>query len=334
MENKYQYYVAEKGFDNILNAGVVRKDNETILDAIGFIPLHFNNADATSAVAGIARFLKLLQFFFSINKKSLVVFHFPLLATIYKWLLIVLKWRGIHTAAIIIDIDGLRDKDILLLNKEMKLLGHFKYIVAHNAAMKEWLLQYLPGATIFTIDLFDYPINGAPPHREYSNTVCFAGTIPKATFAYSLKQTQQLRFNVYGDGYNAAMNAKESFCYKGVFKPVLLPAKLEGSFGLVWDGASIDVCEEYLKYNNPHKLSLYLAAGLPVIVWEQSAVANFVKEKNIGITINELFEIEEKIKSMSVAEYDVMQQNVLMIGKQIRKGFYLDRVFGQIDKAL
>jgi hypothetical protein len=334
LKNKRQYYVAEKGFDNIFNAGVLRKDNETILDAIGFIPLHFNNADTTSAVTVIARFLKLLQFFFSINKKGLVVFHFPLLATIYKWLLIVLKWRGIHTAAIIIDIDGLRDKDILLLNKEIKLLGYFKYIVAHNAAMKEWLLEYLPGATIFTIDLFDYPINEEPPHREYSATVCFAGTIAKATFTYSLKQTQQLHFNVYGDGYDAAINVTNGFCYKGIFKPALLPGKLEGSFGLVWDGNSIDACEEYLKYNNPHKFSLYLAAGLPVIVWEQSAVANLVKEKNIGITINELFEIEEKIKAMSVAEYDVMQQNVLMVGKQIRNGFYLNRVFGQIDKAL
>ena len=193
--------------------------------------------------------------------------------------------------------------------------------------MKALLLQYLPGASIYTIELFDYPIYGEPPCREYSGTVCFAGTITKATFAYSLKQTANLHFNVYGDGYDAASNATNGFCYKGIFKPALLPAKLEGSFGLVWDGNAIDTCEEYLKYNNPHKLSLYLAAGLPVIVWGQSAVAYLVKEKNIGITINELSEIEEKIKAVNEAAYKMMQQNVLITGKQIRNGFYLNQVF-------
>ena len=327
MKNKHSYYIAEKGFDHLFNAGVVRKHDEAIMDSMGFTALRFSNANNKSAFTGIARFLKLLQFVFSINKKSLVVFHFPLLATIYKWLLKLLKWRGIHTAAIIIDVDGLRDKDIPLLNKEIKLLGYFNYVVAHNAAMKKWLLQYLPGASIYTIELFDYPINDDPPLREYSSTVCFAGSISKATFVYHLKQTANLHFNVYGDGYDAARNVTNCFCYKGVFKPALLPATLEGSFGLVWDGHSTHTCDEYLQYNNPHKLSLYLAAGLPVIVWEQSAVAKFVKQKNIGITINELNEIEEKIKAMSVAEYDVMQQNVLMIGKQIRRGFYLNQVF-------
>ena len=327
MKNKHSYYVAEKGFDNIFNAGVVRKHDETIMDLMGSTPLHFSNADNKSAVAGIARFFKLLQFVFIINKKSLVVFHFPLLATIYKWLLRLLKWRGIYTAAIIIDIDGLRDKDISLLNKEIKLLSHFNCIVSHNAAMKKWLLPYLPGASIYSIELFDYPINGEPPSREYSPTICFAGTIAKATFAYQLKQTANLHFNVYGDGYDAARNTTNGFCYKGVFKPALLPATLEGSFGLVWDGHSTHTCDEYLQYNNPHKLSLYLAAGLPVIVWEQSAVANLVKEKKIGIAINELSEIEEKIKAISEEEYSLIQQNVLLIGKQIRRGFYLNQVF-------
>ncbi len=327
MKKEHLYYVAEKGFDNLFNAGVVRKDNEAILDSIGFKALHFGTAGKKSLGAGISRFFKLLQFFFQINKDSLVVFHFPVNASIYKWLLTILNWRGIATVAIIIDIDGLRDKDNDLLNKEIKLLSRFTCIVAHNAAMKAWLLQYLPAANIYIIGLFDYPINGTTPHSEYSTTICFAGNITKATFVYTLKQTPGLHFNVYGDGYDATMNAINNFSYKGVFKPAQLPAELEGSFGLVWDGNATDTCEEYLKYNTPHKLSLYLAAGLPVIVWEQSAVAAMVKEKNIGITINQLSEIEEKIKAVTTDEYKRIQQNVLLIGKQIRNGFYLNQVF-------
>jgi hypothetical protein len=198
--------------------------------------------------------------------------------------------------------------------------------------MKTWLLKYLPTATIYTIDLFDYPINGTVPHREYSTNISFAGNIAKAKFVYSIQKTQGLHFNVYGTGYNAAFNVTNGFSYKGVFKPAQLPAELEGSFGLVWDGDSFDTGAVYLKYNTPHKLSLYLAAGLPVIVWEKSAVAAMVKEKNIGIIINQLIETEEKVKAMTVDEYNRMQQNVLLIGKQLRRGFYLKNVFDLINK--
>ena len=50
---------------------------------------------------------------------------------------------------------------------------------------------------------------------------------------------------------------------------------MEGSFGLVWDGISVETCAgvygEYLKVNNPHKTSLYLASGIPVIIWKEAA---------------------------------------------------------------
>jgi glycosyltransferase involved in cell wall biosynthesis len=334
LKRKNLYYVAEKGMDHLFNAGIVRKDNETILYSMGFEALHFSYHQKKSFYISIQRFFKLLQFFFSINKKSLVIFHFPLLATIYKWLLVLLKWRGINTAAIIIDIDGLRDRDISLLNKEIKLLNYFKYIVAHNAAMKAFLLQKIPGANIHTIDLFDYPVNGEISYHTYNSTICFAGSIKKSAFIYSVKQTAYLRLNVYGDGYDADRNTADGFCYKGVFKPALLPAQLEGSFGLVWDGNSIDVCDEYLKYNNPHKLSLYLAAGLPVIVWEQSAVAKLVKEKNIGITVNRLSETEQKIKLVSNEEYKIMQQNAAAIGNRLCNGFYLKQVIEKIKSNI
>jgi anti-anti-sigma regulatory factor len=324
--------VAEAGFDNLFNAGIVRKDNEIIMDAAGFMALRFSNSNKKSS--GTARFFKLVGFFFQLPKNSLVVFHFPLYATAYKWLLRILKWRSISTAAIIIDIDGLRDKDSSLLKKEIQLLSHFKYIVAHNTAMKEWLLLQLPTSKIYTIQFFDYPAEGTPAHRNYSTAVCFAGSLSKSTFIYSLKQTEQLRLNVYGEGYDATLHAKDGFTYKGIYKPSLLPMEMEGSFGLVWDGDSVYTCDEYLKYNNPHKLSLYLSAGLPVIAWEQSAIVKMVKEKNIGITINNLPEIEQKIKAVSQKDYHIMQQNAVLAGQQIRKGEYLNQIMEQIRKDM
>ena len=100
-----------------------------------------------------------------------------------------------------------------------------------------------------------------------------------------------------------------------------------GGFGLVWDGDSAHTCSgmygEYLKINNPHKASLYLASGFPIIVWKQSALADFVRNNNCGILVNSLFEIAETLKSISEDEYQEMIKNSKRIGEKIRQGHYL-----------
>ena len=57
---------------------------------------------------------------------------------------------------------------------------------------------------------------------------------------------------------------------------------MEGNWGLVWDGNSIDTCSgnfgEYLRLNAPFKFSLYLAAKRPVVVWRESAMAEYVRK--------------------------------------------------------
>lgn len=33
-----------------------------------------------------------------------------------------------------------------------------------------------------------------------------------------------------------------------------------------------------MKYNNLHKLSLHICAGMPVVVWDKSAIADFARQ--------------------------------------------------------
>lgn len=53
--------------------------------------------------------------------------------------------------------------------------------------------------------------------------------------------------------------------------------------------------DEYLKYNNPHKFSLYLAARVSVIVWSQSTLANFVRGNEIGLCRDCLQDLKEAV---------------------------------------
>lgn len=74
-------------------------------------------------------------------------------------------------------------------------------------------------------------------------------------------------------------------------------------------GAST-VFGEYLKYNTPHKASFYLRAGLPIIVWRQSAIAQLVEERNAGIAVNSLTELTEVLKSVTPADYKALKASV------------------------
>ena len=136
-----------------------------------------------------------------------------------------------------------------------------------------------------------------------------------------------IRLDLYGIHFQEdAFHGKENVRYNGAFHPDELPGKLEGSFGLVWDGPVSTTCAgntgEYLKYNNPHKTSLYLAANLPVIIWEQAALASFVKEHGLGITVGSLSQIDAAVRSLSREEYDRMAKNAHAMGEKIRSGYF------------
>lgn len=72
----------------------------------------------------------------------------------------------------------------------------------------------------------------------------------------------KFKFNVYGTGTELGYLHK-TVNYKGKFPPDELPDILDGNLGLIWDGSYNDEDEayclkNYTKYNNPHKLSLYI----------------------------------------------------------------------------
>ena len=326
------YFVAESFEQHLYNAGIVRIHQEKILKLADCKPLFFRYSDKKTVLHKIVRIIQCFRMAVSLPKHSKVLFHFPLQASVYSLLLTLLQLRRIATVALIIDIDGLRDNDNKLFEQEIQLLKKFSLLVAHNAAMKNFLLEQLPSSKISNIQVFDYPVKTSLRVIKKSNTVCFAGNLNKATFVNHLYQIPTIRFNIYGPCLEFLLQDSDNIFYKGVVSPDELPAKLEGSFGLVWDGDLLDECDNYLRYNNPHKLSLYITAGLPVIVWEQSAIAAFVILYDIGFTINSIRDIPEKIRQISTERFDTMQQNAMAIGKKTAGGYFLQSVIEELKK--
>ena len=109
-----------------------------------------------------------------------------------------------------------------------------------------------------------------------------------------------VKFHLYGnmEDYDAVAKDK-NIIWHGFMNADDFIKQVRGNFGLVWDGDSLEECHgdfgSYLKYNTPHKASFYLRAGLPIIVWKESAIAPLVEEKGVGFAINSLKELPGRL---------------------------------------
>lgn len=207
-------------------------------------------------------------------------------------------------------------------------------IVSHNSRMTAYLLSRgVDRDKLIELRLFDYLLAKDPVvKRDGRSSVIVAGNLGKDKAGYLIQIPDALNMNLYGEGFQSL--GRDNIVYYGSFLPEELTDHLVGDFGLVWDGDNIDGCTgafgNYMKYNNPHKASLYLAAGLPVIIWDQAALADFVLEHHCGLVVTSLRELPETIDRLSDSEYSFMKKNAEAIGCRLRKGYYSERVLQKI----
>ncbi len=108
---------------------------------------------------------------------------------------------------------------------------------------------------------------------------------------------------------------------------------VKGEFGFVWDGDSLDSCTgnfgEYLRYNSPHKVSFYLRAGMPVIIWSEAALAGLVKEEGIGLCISSIEELNTLLKGITAEKLSAMHTRVREVSDRLRHGDYFRHALGR-----
>ena len=132
-------------------------------------------------------------------------------------------------------------------------------------------------------------------------------------------------------GYTIMTSLSEALFAEWSKSETIIRSAHDGDFGLVWDGESLDECSgiygKYLLYNNPHKLSLYLSSGKPVIVWKQSALAPFVEENGLGVAVGSLAELENLDLR---ANYESYKKNVMEMKKKLGSGYYLTQAIARV----
>lgn len=339
-----KYCVVEKNFIENHAGSKARNDIADILVREGWEPLVVHHSEEKGTLDKI-KMLFLTRndwskIYHKIPEHSELLIQYPLamypkVSTVAIPFLKKIKRKNVKLTFLIHDLDSLRG---VYTNGEREFLSTADVIFAHNPVMVDYLKQNgYSDKEIRSLNIFDYLTKDTVPGRKAGEKteVVIAGNLKrgKAGYVYRLNEVEgEIQFRLYGPNYDGETQGK-NVKYCGQYKPEELPEKLEGGFGLVWDGDDLGACTgvfgEYMKYNNPHKTSLYLASGLPVIIWEKAAMAKYIEKNNLGIAVRGINEIPLKLKSLSEEDYRIMKSNVEVIGKQLCQGKMLLAVLGK-----
>lgn len=252
-----------------------------------------------------------------------------------------LKARDVKVIGLLHDIQELRynSSGSGLEKGTFDLFQSFDVIIVHNANMRKWMIEHgFSMKKMVDLGAFDY-LSKDVQIKKFSKyaPLVIAGNLDSAKAGYlsQLHSIAGVEWNLYGANFN---EEKCGCNYYGAFTPEDMPNVLNGSYGVVWDGSSIESCSgsrgEYLQYNNPHKLSLYLRAGMPVIIWNKSAAADFVLKESVGVAVGALSELPRKLFGVDDDAYDKMVARCREISKKIGSGYFVGKALGMACQLL
>lgn len=335
------------------NAGnKARNDVEEIVKREGYQPLLLTVEDwyqMGTVKAQQHKAKALAQAFSQLKSGDQLLIQFPMLHHSFFTTRLVRKIqrRGVQVYFIIHDLEALRYANLDTVPLKHKIRVHLQEssllkvadgVIAHNPIMKSVLVEKgIPEHKLVSLEIFDYLI---PNYQEKDGLskgqpIIVAGNLAQEKAGYLYQLHARPAYNLYGVGFDES-RALANETYFGSFLPDELPAALEGGFGLVWDGDSAETCSgvfgEYLRYNNSHKASLYLAAGFPLVVWKQSALSHFVLENGCGIAVESLHDLSQAIEQLDDKDYQDLVEKTKYIGKKIRDGFFLTNALNKLSK--
>lgn len=308
-----------------------------ILEKAGYHSVYFPKMKNIRQILNFWRSLSDL-----VTSDSHLVVEFPFYPRIRMWIISLFALaKGVKLYAVIHDISDLRFVD-QKQRSDMHFLKRFDGLVSHNAYMTEWLRSKGYKKPIVDLQVFDYCLkedrNFHASDISGKLKILYAGNLSyrKATYIYDKKldNLNNVQICVYGQQFERDRINGSKVSYKGVFNPDAPELAEKYHFGLIWEGSSTDTCSgeygQYIRFNNPHKFSLYISLGLPVIVWKEAAIASFVNDHKIGFTIESLSELDDIGGKVTGTQYNEYINNLSDLSSKVRNGFFLDKAISQL----
>lgn len=329
-----------RNYRDLTSAGNKAKtDIETTMQRMGFVNLGLSHSVGRGVVRHFMRNLcGVIKAMCLLRRDDVLVLQYPL-KKYYESLCNVAHWKGAKVITQIHDLNSFRSKR-LTPGQEMRRLGHSDVVIAHNDTMKAWLEKQGCPAKLTTLGIFDYlsphPVASSRPSPSgRCPTMFFLGNLnPKSNvFVYRLASRLSSSFlHLYGNNYHEELLGSGARArYEGYAVDTEIMQLNSGDFGLSWYGESlaggVGKIGEYMSYNNPHKVSLYLRCHAPVILSKTAGLASFVEENGIGLTVDSLTDIDAVLAAVTPDQYESMRQNVIKVSDRLAQGYYFEHAF-------
>ncbi len=269
------------------------------------------------------------------GRRLILQFPPPVEEIICAWLAILFRGKPF---VVIHDLDHLRnlrnrgftffgDKEGFRLLKKCEL-------ISHNPTMSKYL-KFNGMSVIGELMVFDYSaksedLSSGEVYKFDNASFLFAGNLDssKATFVQDLRPGVE-NFAIFGPTDSQEISNLKN--YMGAFEGNSPPKIVGACYGLIWDGPSaenlVGYYGEYLKINSPFKASLYLAMGLPLIVNRASALAGWVTEQGLGLTVGSVNEITSE---MLMDNWINHSRNAKKLQKEVLNGARLGKILNKI----
>ena len=333
-----------KNYRHTQSAGDKAKtDIETIMSATGYRNLGLKQNRSKNAVK--AYFVTLASEMLGVmrlHRGDLLVVQYPL-KKYYDFVVDKAVKRGAKVVTVIHDLGSFRRKK-LTVDEEIARLNRSAVVVVHSEAMREWLVAHGLTTKTVVLGLFDY-LSESTAKKEHASDgqrrrVMFAGNCSPSDngWIYELARTEpDVDIVLYGGGVDETQ-AAQNIQAMGYVDSDTLIAKAEGDYGVVWYGSSLDegagALGEYLRYNAPHKTSLYLRAGLPVIIWDQAALADIVRRLDVGICVPTLRGLGDVLASVSPERYEAMRANAAAVAEKLSKDEFISEALTSAENMI
>lgn len=262
-------------------------------------------------------------------KNSIIFIQYPFSATGLhpRFIINRLRLNGNKIILLVHDIESIRHISSKSASADKYILANSDISILHSSAMINIAKKFAPKGKYIALEFFDYKSNlNLPTPSDLRNIkLIFAGNLAKSDFLNEIDKvhfTKQFQLYLYGLA-STHLKTSENVIYKGTFDAEKFE-NVEGNWGLVWDGTSVDSCignfGEYQRLNAPFKFSFYLAAKRPVVVWSHAAMAEYVKKYHLGIAVEHINDIPKVVATLTDYELEQIKRGVEYASAEVRSG--------------
>jgi hypothetical protein len=238
------------------------------------------------------------------------------------------KIPGVKTAALVWDIlswvQDDRERDYSH-DVSLSQLNSFDLVICANKKMAGRLRQEgKVKSPLYSWQLSDYLYDGILREKSFKKQLYYVSTVINS----EMLEDYQAKTPIYMIGPDNRLSSHSSNIHLlGRLPSSEIPQIFTGGFGMIdySRGGRYAGMQRYGEYNNPMKLSLYLASGLPPLVMSKSAHAGWIREKNVGLVLDNLNDIDNVLDSMTESDYQQMLDNLKPWQAAVSTGFFVKR---------